>query len=179
MARVSREANIDLSEFFCRQGFGDGDDALAAAVGKEWRDDVVEWLNAEFKASRLEFEAARDESGSLHNDCMITLHPTRDGNGEPIRGDERPELDLDAVDMDKFLWKAGEIDPRLTDVLERVSDRLENEAVDTDDGSLVCKLEARLARIAALAVGEEPRAKDKILALCEEALALIKKKEGS
>jgi len=179
MVRVSREASIDLSEYFCRHGFGDGDDALAVAVGKEFRDTVVEWLNEELGTQGLEFEAAPDESGGIHNDCQIVLQPTHDDDGEPLRPDERDELDLNAQDMVEFLDMAEAVDPRLRGVLDSVNDRLEEAVADDDAAPLVHKLQDRLTRIAALAAGEEPRAKDKILAICEEALMLIKERGRS
>jgi hypothetical protein len=177
MARISREASIDLSEFFCKFGFGDGDDALAVAVGEEWRDTVIEWLNVELEAANIELEAARGSGFGMHNPCEIVLQPTRDEDGEPLHEDERDGLDLSGQDMSEFLEKASAFGPALRDVLDRVNDRLEGEIPKGEDAMpIVQQLESRIVRIAALATGEEPRAKDKILAICEEALALIKRR---
>jgi hypothetical protein len=184
MTKISREASIDLSEYFCRFGFGDGDDALAVAVGKEWRDAVIDWINEGLGAEGLELEAARDEALSMHNDCMIVLQETRDENGERLRADERDDLDLSAQDMSELLDMAEAVDPKLRGVLDAVNGRLEEAAGEDPPrraiaSSLVFRLVDRIERIAALASGEEPRAKDKILAICEETLALIREKEGS
>lgn len=72
MPKLMVETYFDLSDYFNKYGFGDGDDGTAKDAGYNWRDTAIEILNSEFKRSKLEivFNDEGPES-SLHNSCTI------------------------------------------------------------------------------------------------------------
>lgn len=73
MAKVRRESSFDLSDYFNRYGFGDGDDAIAKDAGYDYRYNACEILNGIMAAKGLKWTAEEEDVSSIHNNLYIVI----------------------------------------------------------------------------------------------------------
>lgn len=71
---VRGEASIDLTDYFEKFGFGDGDDEIAMAAGHRERDRAIDLLREEFQAVGLSLYVREHDVSSMHNTCYIEVY---------------------------------------------------------------------------------------------------------
>jgi hypothetical protein len=107
MALVRRQSVINLSDYFCRGGFGDGDDRIAMDAGYDYADDACEILNGIMEAKGLTGWTAESETvSSIHNTLFIEIK--KDGKELPISSEwtETPQPDfLEGPNEEDDLYK--------------------------------------------------------------------------
>lgn len=80
--RVS--VTFDLTDYFSKFGFGDGDDGAAVDAGYENRCLAIRIINEEFKKAAVAgINAIESDIGSMHNNCRIELQT----DGKPLETD--------------------------------------------------------------------------------------------
>lgn len=73
MAIVTRTGDLELSDYFNKSGFSDGDDLVAKDAGVDWRSHAVELLNEIMKAKGLKWKAEEQDINSIHNTIYIKI----------------------------------------------------------------------------------------------------------
>lgn len=77
MPMIKRSSVMDLSDYFNRAGFADGDDAIAKDAGYDYREKAVELLNDIMAAKGLKWTAHEEDISSIHNTVYIVIKNER------------------------------------------------------------------------------------------------------
>jgi len=108
MAKVVRAGWIELSDYFNRFGFGDGDDAVDVGAGQDWREKAIEILQEIMKVKGLDWKAEEQDLMTHHNPIRIII---KDRHGKDIyleaeySGDpEKPSSVASNMDGDDPDW---------------------------------------------------------------------------
>lgn len=83
---------FDLTDYFSKFGFGDGDDSILQDLAHTNRELVIGFLNEEFTKAALPLKAEGYEGSSIHNNCRIDIKRT----------DQDVEIDWD-YDLEKTM----------------------------------------------------------------------------
>jgi hypothetical protein len=73
--------SFDLSDYFSKFGFGDGDDSAALEFGYQYRELAIEIINRNLERVGTWWRATEWEVSSMHNNCLIKI-PDIDGVGD-------------------------------------------------------------------------------------------------
>lgn len=107
---------FDLTDYFSKWGFGDGDDGVLQDLAYKNRERVIRLLNEEFKKAGLPIKADEAGGGSIHNNCRIQMIRTDlegDDDECSIDWDYNQDKSLAGLNKKKFAAALAAVEQRL------------------------------------------------------------------
>jgi hypothetical protein len=95
------EIYFNLSDYFSKYGFGDGDERAASEWGYSLRDDAAEILEKSLHARGFaKYTVKGEDIGSIHNECYLVIRDENDVEVE-VEPDETGGIYSCRFDMDE------------------------------------------------------------------------------